>query len=585
MRPTFNMAGSLAGAALLASGLVGSAFGQEFRLSGTGLSGRPGEVVQVGLVVTGGPVQTSAVNFTVSVEGANAQYVTSIDGDKAAPFAAFSIAENSPVRASGKEYRAVIYAPAGVAPVSTENATQVATLFVTLAANAPKDAAIELKLDKVGGAGTGFDAIDATTKLGLVGISDSAGVSKVPGGASPSTARPARFGNIITVLEVTTPALADVNFDGSASLLDRWQFTQGIPYTSQAVRIIGTNNSPFQIEVTGDNVFGSLGIKKRSTTSVVPTAADTLLFHSFRYSANKANAKDAAPVRISASALDGSVASNATFQELGNGDPVLVPAGGAFKTVTSVVYVPAEVLDDDGGKGFGISFDVLNFLKPVAVGTVFNVTDFVAEQVAIPAGAGTQIFQQDFTTGTGGFTASALPTTSGGREVSTSSTGGLTVTPTGGIFYDLANGPGDPDSLGKFPGLQYAYGWWGRSSIPDWVIQTGKIYRVETTVSSTAPTRAESHLFRLRFRPGTNGDYVYTSEVSSAGASASTWAPDADGETYTTYVSFPDEFAGQKVSFFFDSYGADISNGDKGSVTLKNINVKAFDRPTLSNTP
>ena len=585
MRPRFNMAGSLAGAVLLASGLVGSAFGQEFRLGETGLTAHPGETLQVRLLVSGGPTQTSAVNFTVAVEGTNAQYVSAIDGDKAGDFAAFSIAENSPTRAGGKEYRAVIYAPSGVSPIDTTGSKQVATIFVTIAGNAPANTVIDLKLDKVGGAGTGFDNIDATTKLGLVGISDSAGVSKVPSG-TPSTVRPARVGTNITVQQAVTPALVDVNFDGATTITDRWEFAQQLPAPATQ-RLRGTNQNPYMIEVLGDNTFGYLATKGSASTRVVPTAANTILFFSWRASANKANAVDVAPVRLRASAGDGSTAATATFAEIGsNGNatnPVLIPSAGNFKTLTSAIYAPNEVIDNVGGKGFVMAFDIVNFVKPSGVGTVFNVTDFVTQEVPVGSLTGeAEIYTRDFSVDPSGFTASTLPIANGGLDASTSTTGGLTVNPSGGIVYG-SGGFGDPDPLtGKFPGLSYSYGIWN-GLVTGWQVATNKIYRVDYTLSSSAPSRDQANQVRLRFRAGSAADYVYTTEISSAGASRTQFPPDADGESYTSFVLFPNELAGQNVRFFLDVYAVDPA--DTGSVTLKNMHVRSYDMPTLTNTP
>lgn len=585
MRPGFNMAGSLAGAVLLASGLVGSAFGQEFRLGEAGLQARPGETLQVRLLVTGGPAATSAINFTVAAEGANAQYVTSIDGDKAGAMAGFSIAENSPSRTAGKEYRAVIYAPAGVSAVDTSGATHVANLFVTIAAGAPADTVIDLKLDKVGGDGSGFDSIDASTKLGLVGISDSAGVSRVPSG-SASTARPGRVGTQITVIAGSTPALVDVNFDGATTVTDRWEFAQQMPDASTQ-RLRGTNQNPYLIEVLADNTFGYLATKGSAAARVVPAAADSIVFFSWRVSANKANPVEVAPVRLRASAGDGSTAATATFAEIGrNGaalDPVLIPSAGNFRTLTSAIYTPAEVIDNTGGKGFVMAFDVVNFVKPNGAGTSFQVSDFVAQEVAVNTLTGeAELFNRDFTTNTAGFTPAVLPPSAGGREASTSTVGGLSANPSGGIVYG-SGGFGDPDpATGKFPGLDYAYAIWS-GRLDGWTVAANKIYRVDYNIASGAPGRDRANQVRLRFRAGSAADYVYTTEISSAGASRNTFPPDADGENYTSFVYFPAGLEGQQVNFFLDIYAVDPA--DTGSITLRNMRVRAYDMPALPNTP
>lgn len=591
MRPSFNTVGSLAAATLLAVGLSGSAFGQEFKLGQDGLEARPGETIQLDLVVSGGPQFTSAVNFTIAAEGANSQYVTSIDGVNAGDFSTFLIAEHAPNRdTAGKEYRAVIYAASGTTPIDTRTTKKVATIFVALAANAPVGTQIALKLDKVGGNGSGFDPIDTTTKLGLVGISDKDGNSWVPGRDSTppvlaKDSRPGRVGTTITVVKADVPALADVNFDGSADLISstgRWQFAQSIPAQSFADRLQEANTSPYTIQVTGTNTYGYLGIKNRSGFTVLPTAADRLLFYTFKAAANKPNPAELAQIRVRASASDGTSALGTVYAEQGSGGAasgsVVIPNNNVAKALTSVLYVPAHVLNETGGKGYSFNFELLSFGRTQDVGSTYSISDFVAEEAAVPAvETGTDLFSPptlDFTTGTLGWTSQNI-----GNLASTfSSEGGLTVTPSGGLVIT-----GGADATTGIVPFSFAYGLWQRTNIPEWEIQANKIYRLDYTIASTGTDAGTVPQVRWRIRGGSTNDFTHSFEMSSLGADDA-FIPDANGEAYSNYVMFPSELAGQKVSLFFEAYAVAPSIAYTG-VTLKNLRIRAYDAPALTHTP
>src|SRR5690606_12708579 len=65
----------------VASLLGGTAMAQDPTFSLENVTGRAGETVNVGVFVTGGVSNTSALNFTVQVDPADASKVTGITGD------------------------------------------------------------------------------------------------------------------------------------------------------------------------------------------------------------------------------------------------------------------------------------------------------------------------------------------------------------------------------------------------------------------------------------------------------------------------------------------------------------------------
>lgn len=216
--------GSLAIAASLLLG--GTASAQSFSFDNTVVKAPQGGTLNLGVFLSDVPQGVAAVNFTVRVSAGDAAKMDLASATSTSPQdnAEFAYAYNSSlvrssvttgvIQGNVVEFRGVIY-PEGdtFTPFAANARTRVATLSIPIQA----DAVGELRFELV-------SAIDGET--GLLGVSNSAGESLVPGGET----RP--FGDVKRIL-IQTPNVGRGDFNESCFtdlsdflyILDNWQIT------------------------------------------------------------------------------------------------------------------------------------------------------------------------------------------------------------------------------------------------------------------------------------------------------------------------------------------------------------------------
>lgn len=530
----------IAALAALLGAASATASAQTFKLGNAAAA--PGGTAVVDLILTGGPTDTAALNFTIRISDAQKGLVGDLDGAADASLTGYTYLDNNVTVTSGREYRGVLYAPTTSTPAfSTSSDKVVAKISVPVAAGAPAGTVIALEL---------ISAFDTDGITGLNGVSNAAGVSIVPGGALPKDARPAvdNTGGKITVSS-TGPA-ASVDFT-PVNREDGWDFALVIPGAPNNDKYEYT--SPAGGETIKLLDTGAFGFFQRTSPLGEPTlVAGKLMINRWTWSSSATAATGNFNTRLRVSPEDGTYSTLSTFVP---NSGVVLPTSGAERAHSVAHVIGAEQLAGQApglrpafdlyGFGFG-SADTVNVVKKA---------DIYFFDLPLP-GTPTTALSLDFTGGTNGFVSKPglgdiTPTTN------FSTTGGLRTEPAGGIT---------PEGL-------FAFGFWEKTA-DTFSVASGKIYRIETTIASDDPNTMAP--CRIRFSVGQPIVYVSEFVVTSASPDASE-RPSTAGKTVVGFAMFPDELNGQPVEIYLDTY----SDGKTGGATWKKLIVQAYDRPTL----
>lgn len=540
----------------------------------------PGSTVDLQLLVNGGPVDTSALNFTVRYDADQVSAISGARGTAPGISSSYIYDEHSP---SQTEYRGVLYAVDNtVPPFSTASNAHVATLSVTLS-NALEDGeSVILTL---------VNSFDDDGITGLLGLGDSSGTSIVPG-SNPAQSRPAATNGVITA--VAGP-LVDEDFTGTTDPVEGWNFTEfpvpqfghsgaaglSAEQTNDGFRVTIANNNPNPGRAT-DTIFGRF---ETTGDPIIPDAGSMLLM-SAEFSSDAESPEASAFVRFSTQAQNFAYTTKANIKEVDAAPPYLLPSGGATATHRVAAYIPQYIVDpiDDGQdilQGIDLAFDVVsNFvpggLSPAVEGDSITLKRITVDQLPVAAAEeGTVVFDETFTGGNaGGFNnlVTQLVDENGvnvGENSVADSSEGLSLfhaVPEGAVTNDLA----------------LALGWWDR--VLDFEVQAGKYYRFDAEVATTAANPQFSHTFRMRLGAvGTNlnigGDYNDLTIISPI-TQAADGRPTAEGKEYTTVSVFPEEAIGQNVYFAFDVYT--LTPVTNGAIILKSLRVTEHDLPNGS---
>lgn len=572
MRHRLISMGSLTGLIAFAGILSSGASAQTFQVGDGPVAAAPGAAVTVPVYVSGGPADTAALNFTVSASGAN--LVGQITGSKAPGLDDFSYSDNSITRNGNEEYRGVLYAPtSGAGTINTSGQTHIANLNFTISPSAPDGAQIVLYFAR-GGNDHGTPAFDTDGMTALIGISNAAGQSIVPGGGDPAQTRPERVSGLVNVeADVDPDPIYEEDFEGQDLA---WNFGQEIPPTSLQQRMLFNNENPFRFQITNSNVFGFFTRQNTSATRFQAPEPNYVANVEFTFSTNQANKSVLPQFRIRANSGD-NVLSHATNIQSVQGDRSFIPGLGQQATASALLTVYPEMMDGVGPDGFIASFDHLAF------GTGFEGIETFLHQVtidgvaesALPAMSNVWSWNfRDMNMPAPAFTNGFLVEAAGGSNVDFAHTAdGLSIDPNG-TFSIGADGVGDLDlAQGRFTQLTYPFGWW-QGTAPDWVIEGDKAYRVDFTVAAANANLAEAPTFRLRVRM--SNDFVAETLVSPVPGQGSLYPAPGDPITYRTYIAFPNDFNGATPTLFFDAYR--LNNG-AGAVTLQDLTIQSFDHP------
>lgn len=563
----------------------------------------PGGTATLDLFVSGGPADTAALNFTISIaDDAGANLLSGpITATKAAGVPGDMVFEtNNPSRTGGVELRGVLYAPAGSNSTVdlSGNEVPVAVISLPISAEAAASQTVTVRLDQVGGDGDGFDDAD-NGFTGLVGISNAAGQSIVPGNAAANEERPldpTLLSSTVTVEGVQLPDPASRTFaaTGETSIGDaesRWEYANdpqgGLPATSGA---------PLVISVDSDARFGNLrtrNLNSQRWPSSVDGQASTF-FVKWTYSSDAAQPWLVPQVRLRAASAGSIVSFLNLLQEQPTSNqgvleavpPVVVPFNNTDYEGMVAYYTP-EFIKAGSENPWSFQFDVLSYAAGHSASLTGNdmmVNTIDIQEVPMDVlGAGTAVYEADYeTSGVPDSFTSSSPFGFLGENtppVTFDSTGGMTIIPVDG-----------PREDGFF-----SFGTW-EGQIPGFTIAADTVYSVTARVAAVAPAggtldEALTPNSRIRLRAGGRNDMVHEMLFSEDPARAqqflddtgqtgvTPWRPTADGRDFVSVVYFPQEFVGQDVKMFFDSYKLD--GADNGGVKLEALTVRAHQMPDL----
>lgn len=541
---------------ILFGGMASSALAQTFSLES--VEARAGTAVNVRLFVTGGPANTSALNFTINYDPTQ---VASITGVRAPGIAAgYVYDQNTPT--SG-QYRGVLYAQnSSVAAFSTVNQTHVATLTVTLQPGLAAGTRVPLTLMNI------FEQPDNIT--GLVGLSDSAGVSVVPGG-NPRVGRPSVTNGQVTVLR---SALLEQDFTGANS--DGFSFNN-VPFgpgrdsivgasTADGYRVTLANKNPNPGKLPSDTSYARLGANP--SRRITPDA-NSMVVLTADVRSNAVDPRDNPTFRFAFTAEDFSYAQLVNITEADNALPSLFPFAGNDRRYETVAFVPDFVADTTEGRtGYLVAFDMIAVFTPSAPelygkqGTEVTVRRFEVNQLPAPASnAGQLVFSQEWTEDDeGGFISLAGGSTAFGNHTAN-------FFADNGLGIQLAFNPTQTPSELNFP-----FGGW-TSLLPGVTVDSSKVYRIDAVIATNATTPANTHTIRLRL-VGT-GDFTAETVLTPSGTPDAAARPNATGKNYTALVRFPSEVEGAPIRFWFDGYTT--SANTNGSIFLRSLRITAHD--------
>ncbi|MCC5875930.1 MAG: hypothetical protein JJU11_06900 [Candidatus Sumerlaeia bacterium] len=566
----------LAIAGLMAAGGI-SQLAQAQTFSLENVTAEAGSTVDVQLFVSGGPTDTSALNFTVRFDPEQVTGISGVRGTAPGITNNYIYDQNTP---SSSEYRAVLYPDDNtIAPFSTSGNAHVATLSVNLSSSLSDGEDVILTLANT------FDVDEIT---GLIGLSNSQGDSIVPGGAAPNQGRPNAVNGTITI--TGTGPLLDVDFTGREEIPDGFGFAEVIiPFNPEAESRLGGQQTGSGYRVTvndrnpnpgriADTLFGQVGL----LGNIVPDAGSMLLT-SFDFSSNAPEPINSPYVRMNLRAQNNAYAVVVEIDETDDEAPFLLSSNNEVKTQQSATYVPGFVIDpiEFGGQtleGFAVGFDVLNVHTPgarerAANGTYVDLRRIDIQQLEVPS-EGTEVYNETFgPENTGGLTGVIVePVTNPVATGFTSQEGGLVVG-----FEWL---PEEERTADIADALNFPLGWWS-GRLNDFQIQSNKLYRIDVNVATDAADTQFAHIFRIRAiaargNEAVAGDYIsVTSVVPDTQQVAA--RPTADGRTYTTIVKFPEEAVGQSMYFGLDVFSADTRT--HGSIIFKNVTITELDMP------
>lgn len=574
-----------AGAMILMGGITSTAFAQEFSLSAPDTTPFPGQVVNVDVVVNSpGLTDFAAANFTVST---SSPLVTGISGSQA--IEGFQYADNSPSRAGGTEYRAVVYAPAGSDQVETAENLVISTLQVQISPAATPGDTIELVFDEVGGAGTGFEADGITA---LVGISNASGDSITPSGE----VRPSRQALTLTVSEAAVNETIVFTTDSEPGIQESWTFGQGYPSFE------GENTERItmpvfgQMEIIAPFVFGFFNtwIERDQDNAILNNyfyqdieEDNGLLFIRWDVGSNAETVNEMPQVRLRTAAGDNEFFVNYLFTEdQDNGNEVL-PVSGSNRTYWTVTYTDPTIMvsaeDDPSGGATGLltAYDVVGFGA-----TADNIpgTTITASQIdfyeVIPSSTlsgETVVYEPVLANNEANFVDAGLPEANGGVDFSTEATDqGLKIT----FSEDPSGFFGEFDPVtGIFGDFSFGFAFWEvkPENTPTFTVQQDKIYKIEITASSENGIPPQLRL-RMNFLNNEVGfeTGIDTSDLGVAGAPD--FGPDADGNTYTTFYVPAPEVVGQSPQIALDAIHV-FPQRTNSSVIINSLKVTEYDMP------
>ncbi len=582
----------LLGAGALTVGITSAVNAQNPVVSVTSTSAAPGGSAMVELQIqvpenntTGtDPQNIAAVNFTIEIPSEDASLVDgTITGTLDANLTGYTYDDNTLNPGGAIQYRGVVYkSDNGASNIDASSTVSIATVMIPIAASAPNGAQLDLEIK------TEFDQDGVTA---LVGISDSSGVSQVGAQESPGAGVARAIdgvdGQVVINVGGLDHDLSDptdlAGYTGRQIILPfvdvfpTFTPTQDVPTENDL--LVDFNSTQNGIDIV-TNVAGNFGIFEITGLDAgAPVSEGNVILDRWSVSSNAANPGDNVAARIRLG-VD-SVASVSIFQEPNKdggtqGANVVPENGGGPVTYTSLLYAPPSI--DNGNRDQYLSaFDVLSF----GLGTNGNILTLSDHQTdiipAIALNNANVVYTQDFSAG---------------------DSDGFTPFEDQGYFADIGNDPGSPINttlttadglnigLGGPPdsnGFSFAF---FEKTIPGWTVTAGKIYELQYTIATGAPTKEQTNISRLRVNIGDginlgNGlfDYVWTGvHESGGGATDQEDLPTPSGTTFTAYIDVPDSLAGSGVVLSFDGYA--VSPNSTGAVILKDITVTEYDRPS-----
>lgn len=521
--------------------------------------GSPGATVPVRIFLAEGPTDTAAYNFTLLIENSGLLASNNITGDKAPGLpGGFTYLDNSLTTTAGLEYRAVLYS-SGASTVfnsSAASGVHIATVNIPVSASAAPGETINLSFR---------NEFDTDGRTGLVGVSNAAGGSIVPGSAAPADARPNATAGVIDIVEESG---LEFDFRPGPTPLDGWEFAQIIP-TVPAPGLDGNQvaGQGMTVEQQANNTFGFWQTID-AVGSIIPSAGPgNILVHHWTFATSAGVPKEIPTIRLRATKADQPYTQTHDYQQPSSSIELLPTAPMGDSDLTAVSWVPpARTGGDPDRDAFILAFDLMSFGGVVGVpGTFIAIKQADVSYLSESALTDEEVvYQHDFS---GGDTDEFTPPNEEGVEgfilpVVASSGTGLGVSPTQGV------GAVNPDT--GTPAI--SFGWWEKT-LQEWVVEAGKVYRIDLTIASTAPSVDLTDVARLRLTVGEN-DFIATTVVEAGSGDIT---PNAAGRALSAFVKIPDVLAGNPVKVSFDGYRT--NNDASGGVILKSLTVLSFTHP------
>lgn len=557
----------------------------------TSVRATPGSVATIPLTLTGAVADTAALNFTVRIPAAQAAFIRLSPGISATTTGSTSalLFQGNQLTTPGGEieFRGVLYSSTNPGPTfNSTSAVQVVNLSIPLTDNVPVGTTINVEIP------SGSSAFETRSgaKIGLLGISNSAGVSIVADSDGNSTLNPSLDRPLATAGSLS------VGFEGfptaydlEAANINRWVFKQTVPFQGeggvelagtyvpgQGLRITQNANAAFYFAFyTFDFQFPT------DSTGFANPPLNTVLRARWQTESNAPSGLEVPILRPSFVAADASVTAQSVYQRPFPGSPqTVVPVAGSPRVLETYGYTAAFLKDgnasDPGNPdGFNTPFDV--YFSPGlngAVGTEVTLKNLRLD-VFSPAqlGAPTTVYTRNFATeGRGPF------------EKAPNNPIGPGLLP---VAYDegSANGIGIRPLEAPQGDSQFSYGWFETDS-GLFTIDSSRIYRTRFTVGTDA---TNPRVPNVRMRYFIFPTFEFTDILAVTAIGRTEHVPQAGSDrTFEMWTVFPPEFNGASPRAGFDVYWLADFRGIDGNASdfnmwLRNVEVVSFDRGTLNN--
>ncbi len=555
-------AGIIAGAVALASVLLpntAAADGPTFSIEST--TGAPGENVPVNVFLSEGPADTAAYNFTVVFSNSGQLASSNITGQMAPGLGTgFTYLDNSLTTSEGLEYRAVLYSSGPSVHFNSAGQVHIATINVPLSPDAQPGQVIGLEFR---------NEFDTDGRTGLVGVSNAAGSSIVPGGVAPADARPNAEGGTVTVED----SEIEYDFRPGPDLLDDWEFAQIIPNPVSGDLTEGLTGQQaagtgFNITQDANNTFGFMQTRDEAASLVPSAGPGNIMYHTWVFASDAERPRDVPAIRLRNIKGDQPWAQTHEYQQPSSAIELVPTEAMGDVEMTAVSWVPpARTGGDPARDGFILAFDILSFGVTGVPDTVVTVKEVKVSYKSEDSLANEQlVYQHDYSTGdTDGFDPPNEAGIPGAiLPVTAISDVGLGV---------ISSGPPGALDTNTNQLEEFAFGWWERI-VDEWIIEAGKIYRIDYSLGSTAPTINEHITARLRLTAGEN-DFIAVTVVDAGSEDIS--IPSEGSRQLRAYVNFPDVLAGEPVKISFD--GLQTNPAASGGIYFEELTVRSFDRP------